>query len=102
MVCRRETYGIPFRLISFLQQKGLTMAFKNLTGFVKMAIADNKNLDKETVDILCQYVDDLKILIDNQDSLIAVFRKDIDGLLREIDTLRAKNNNQAKMIWRNV
>ena len=78
------------------------MAFKNLTGFVKMAIADNKNLDKETVDILCQYVDDLKILIDNQDSLIAAFRKDIDGLLREIDTLRAKNNNQAKMIWRNV
>lgn len=75
------------------------MAFKNLTGFVKMAIADNKNLDKETVDILCQYVDDLKILIDNQDSLIAAFRKDIDGLLREIDTLRAKNNNQAVMLY---
>ena len=75
------------------------MAFKNLTGFVKMAIADNKNLDKETVDILCQYVDDLKILIDNQDSLIAAFRKDIDGLLREIDTLREKNNNQAVMLY---
>lgn len=63
------------------------MALKNLTGFVKMAIADNKNLDKETVDILCQYVDDLKVLIDSQDSLIV--------------SLRELNNNQTKIIANN-
>ena len=63
------------------------MALKNLSGFVKMAITDNKNLDKETVDILCQYVDDLKVLIDNQDSLIV--------------SLRELNNNQAMIIANN-
>jgi len=91
------------------------MAFKNLTGFVKMAIADNKNLDKETVDTLCQYMDDLKVLIDNQDSLtkslmniidakdlvIKNLRKDLDGMGREVDTLRELNNNQAKIIANN-
>ena len=64
------------------------MSFMNLNGFVKMAIADNKNLDKQTVDILCQYVDDLKVLIDNQDSLIKALRADLDGTCREVEKLR--------------
>jgi hypothetical protein len=91
------------------------MAFKNLTGFVKMAVVDNKNLDKETVDTLCQYMDDLKILIDNQDSLmkslmniidakdlvIKNLRKDLDGMGREVERLRELNNNQAWLIANN-
>ena len=33
---------------------------KNLSGFVKMAIISNPNLDNKTVEILCKYVDDLE------------------------------------------
>ena len=32
----------------------------NLSGFVKMAIISNPNLDNKTVEILCKYVDDLE------------------------------------------
>jgi hypothetical protein len=32
----------------------------NLSGFVKMAIITNPNLDNKTVEILCKYVDDLE------------------------------------------
>jgi len=57
------------------------MELKNLVGFVKMAILDNPNVDKDTATTLCQYVDNLKalvddgkVLIDNQDSLIKALR----------------------------
>lgn len=72
-----------------------TMALKNLNGFVKMAIADNKNLDKETVDTLCQYVDDLKVLIDNQDSLIKSLRNALEEASRDMKTM-------GDVIWKDV
>lgn len=91
------------------------MALKNLVGFVKMAIIGNPNVDNATATTLCQYMDDLKVLIDNQDSLtkslmniidakdlvIKNLRKDLDGMGREVDTLRELNNNQAKIIANN-
>jgi len=41
----------------------------NLSGFVKMAIISNPNLDNKAVEILCKYVDDLEnsvIVLENQ------------------------------------
>ena len=48
------------------------------------------------------YIKQAHCVMRDQTATINNLRKDIDGLLREIDTLRAKNNNQAKMIWRNI
>lgn len=48
------------------------------------------------------YIKVADLIMKDQATTIDNLRKDIDGLLREIDTLRAKNNNQAKMIWRNI
>ena len=98
------------------------MIRNNLVGFVKMAIIGNPNVDNATATTLCQYVDDLKVLIDNQDSLIkalrnalgcasadmkyqdtviANLRKDIAGMEDEIFRLRELNNNQAWIIANN-
>jgi hypothetical protein len=82
-------------LIRLCRERFKTMALKNLNGFVKMAIADNKNLDKETVDTLCQYVDDLKVLIDNQDSLIKSLRNALEEASRDMKTM-------GDVIWKDV
>lgn len=63
------------------------MVIQKYVGVVKMAIISNPNLDNKTCTSLCQYMDDLKVLIDNQDSLIK--------------TLRELNNNQAILIANN-
>ena len=77
------------------------MALKNLVGFVKMAIIGNPNVDNATATTLCQYVEDLKVLIDNQNSLIKALRADLDGTSREVERLRELNNNQAWLIANN-
>ena len=67
------------------------MAIKNLVGFVKMAIIGNPNVDKDTATTLCEYVHDIKVCLDNQDSLV-------NALQIEISRLRELNKNQAKII----
>lgn len=48
-----------------------------------------------------EYAAALQRVLQDKDETIDNLRKDIDGLLREIDTLRAKNNNQAVMLYAN-
>lgn len=67
------------------------MAIKNLIGFVKMAIIGNPNVDNDTATTLCEYVQDIKVCLDNQDSLV-------NALQTEISRLRELNKNQAKII----
>lgn len=74
-----------------------TMALKNLVGFVKMAISDNKNIDMETSKILCQYVEDLKVCLDNQDSLVKALRADIRGMEDAMDSLRVRLSRWEKV-----
>lgn len=73
------------------------MALKNLVGFVKMAISDNKNIDMETSKILCQYVEDLKVCLDNQDSLVKALRADIRGMEDAMDSLRVRLSRWEKV-----
>lgn len=47
------------------------------------------------------YIKAADLVMKDQAATIDNLRKDIDGLLREIDTLRAKNNNQAVMLHAN-
>lgn len=60
------------------------MAIKNLIGFVQMAIIGNPNIDKETAMTLCVYVQDLKVCLDNQDSLVKALRADLDETRRNL------------------
>jgi len=94
----------------------------NPVGFVKMAIIGNNNVDKDTATTLCQFVDDLKFVLDiqddfikvlrnnidsvyadikKQDTIISNLRKDIAGMEDEIFRLRELNNNQALIILNN-
>lgn len=84
------------------------MIRNNLVGFVKMAIIGNPNVDNATATTLCQYVEDLKVLIDNQDSLVKALRADLEGTCNTVDSLRKDverlgelNNNQAWLIANN-
>lgn len=40
-------------------------------------------------------------MVDERDVIITNLRKDLDGMGREVDTLRELNNNQAKIIANN-
>jgi len=53
---------------------GVVVSSKYLDRLCKMVIADNPYLDKESAEILCRHIDDLRLTIGVQDDTIAALK----------------------------
>jgi hypothetical protein len=60
--------------IVFKNLGGGTLSGTRLDSMAKFAIMGNEHVNNETVEILCQHIDDLRTLISTQDATIAALK----------------------------
>jgi hypothetical protein len=76
---------------------GVVVSSKYLDRLCKMVIADNPYLDKESAEILCRHIDDLRLTIGVQDDTIAALKNHKESILDENVSLRIRLSHWEKV-----
>jgi hypothetical protein len=67
---------------------GVVVSGKFLDRLCKMSITDNAYLDKESAEILCRHIDDLRATLGIQDETIVALKKTIESQKNTIAVLK--------------
>jgi hypothetical protein len=67
---------------------GVVVSGKFLDRLCKMVIMDNQYLDKESAEILCRHIDDLRLTIGVQDDTTEALKKTIESQKNTIAILK--------------
>lgn len=67
---------------------GVVVSGKYLDRLCKMVIADNPYLDKESAELLCRHIDDLRATLGIQDDTIVALKNTIESQKNTIAVLK--------------